>query len=661
MKPMKSSAWSNDTNALITWLPDAKIAGCLGFAITRIDVETGERYVLRTYVPFEGQTNDDWQSRSCFEWPIQKCQWLDHAGAHLYGKTVKYEIVPLVGSPGSLTPVTEMTTVTNQVTFHVRITDYISAAFTRGVLSTQWLTNQLPKLDDGTPDFNVLLSAISTPGNPIRVRLMGNVMKLVKAQIEAARQEGGDVLLALYELADPEVVEFLLDNTDLFSLILSNTSNDDETNREARARLHEASAKLIDRMLAAKGAIGHNKSQVRRDREKRAKSITTGSTNLTITGLTCQSNNIMQIDCEELAELFVEYWMMLKADNAEQGDALRNWCRTRRKEIVLPDGTRITVWFSPNTELRVKPSQDPPTPVDMEDVFAAMDGAKDAVFFLAFYPGRPSIVHKIKDMSWTRKELLLRGAVSSPQALPWGRLYHRRGELPKIVAAAGLEEEFAAWSKELLKLPDAHAIIHDKLVCIDPTSIDDCVLIVTCHNLGFKASYSNDENMLIIRGCRKACMAYLVHILDVYNHYRFRSAVGGRKSKFQGFLATHDGWLDKYMTGYPHQELVYFVNAQPTEEELRPVGRNTVVSVPEPNTIVNATVTGNGGNTGDGTEGETIVVTTGDGASSTGAVTSGESEGDKRVSVVRVSVVRRPWWRMSWRELIDAIFGWLRR
>ena len=63
----------------------------------------------------------------------------------------------------------------------------------------------------------------------------------------------------------------------------------------------------------------------------------------------------------------------------------------------------------------------------------------------------------------------------------------------------------------------------DKIVVIDPLYPDDCVVVTGSHNLGFKASYANDENLLVIRGNRALAVAYMVHILDVYDHYKFRA------------------------------------------------------------------------------------------------------------------------------------------
>jgi phosphatidylserine/phosphatidylglycerophosphate/cardiolipin synthase-like enzyme len=127
------------------------------------------------------------------------------------------------------------------------------------------------------------------------------------------------------------------------------------------------------------------------------------------------------------------------------------------------------------------------------------------------------------------------------------------------------------WEREMLKY--GQAIIHDKIVVIDPLS-DDCVVITGSHNLGYKASYANDENMLIIKGNRALAVAYMVHILDVYDHYKFRAILeqqaferasgkaGAKPPVGQGILNVDDTWQDKYLSGKPDQTQEYFMTAK---------------------------------------------------------------------------------------------------
>jgi phosphatidylserine/phosphatidylglycerophosphate/cardiolipin synthase-like enzyme len=139
-----------------------------------------------------------------------------------------------------------------------------------------------------------------------------------------------------------------------------------------------------------------------------------------------------------------------------------------------------------------------------------------------------------------------------------------------MVRAAAITDLIADFQRELLSA--GHAIIHDKIVVIDPLSKDDCTVITGSHNLGFKASYANDENMLIIRGNRDLALAYAVHVMDVYDHYKFRAALeqqardamlaGKPKPKRpvgKGFLQTKDKWQDPYFTGQKGRELDYFL------------------------------------------------------------------------------------------------------
>ena len=98
---------------------------------------------------------------------------------------------------------------------------------------------------------------------------------------------------------------------------------------------------------------------------------------------------------------------------------------------------------------------------------------------------------------------------------------------------------------------------------IDPLS-DACSVILGSHNLGFKASYSNDENMVIVTGHRALAEAYVVHVLDVYDHYRFRAIVAERKARGQpqssGFLSTTPSWMNPYVSGQKGRLMRYFAH-----------------------------------------------------------------------------------------------------
>jgi phosphatidylserine/phosphatidylglycerophosphate/cardiolipin synthase-like enzyme len=152
------------------------------------------------------------------------------------------------------------------------------------------------------------------------------------------------------------------------------------------------------------------------------------------------------------------------------------------------------------------------------------------------------------------------------------RAIYRNPKAPKVLmvraAAIGAFDLIGNWEQEMLKY--GQAIIHDKIVVIDPLS-DNCVVITGSHNLGYKASYANDENLLIIKGNKALATSYMVHILDVQDHYKFRAILeqqaldramgkGGPKPPVgKGILQTDGSWQDKYVDGKPDAEQAYFL------------------------------------------------------------------------------------------------------
>src|SRR5262249_18382037 len=86
---------------------------------------------------------------------------------------------------------------------------------------------------------------------------------------------------------------------------------------------------------------------------------------------------------------------------------------------------------------------------------------------------------------------------------------------------------------------------HNKIVVIDPFS-DDCVVITGSHNLGYRASHNNDENMVIVHGHRPLAEAYASHVLDLYDHYAWRYWLHKFPDQFGKPLDESDDWQERY-------------------------------------------------------------------------------------------------------------------
>jgi hypothetical protein len=126
--------------------------------------------------------------------------------------------------------------------------------------------------------------------------------------------------------------------------------------------------------------------------------------------------------------------------------------------------------------------------------------------------------------------------------------------------SVGKGDAFGAWEGELYKY--GHAIIHNKIVVIDPFS-DNCTVITGSHNLGYRASHNNDENMVIIRGHKGLAEAYACHVLDVYDHYAWRYWLKKSPEIFGKPLVEDDTWQERYIIGKDEKspELRFWLSA----------------------------------------------------------------------------------------------------
>jgi phosphatidylserine/phosphatidylglycerophosphate/cardiolipin synthase-like enzyme len=550
-------AFANNDVVQIVWWFDERLEGCLGFAVYRCPSSGGPKVPLPTWVGFEGQNNPTWQSRSSEEWPIQKFEWRDLTAER--GATYTYEVVPVSGEPGKNGPLKPMNVkplTTNAVVLTPKRGSF-ATYFNRGILSTQFLAHAIPAGPSGEPNPIVLKDRIDQPGDPLRAALAGQILEGLESLLKRSISKGGAIYAALYELNDPELEQLLLSLPRL-NLILSEAGTDDETNRGARQALHEKASeigsdyKVLDRFVPS-GHIGHNKFCVYVDSSGVAQAVLLGSTNWTDTGVCAQSNNALIVENPDVSSAYLAYWHRLEKDTVENGSKQSPEFRGSNfspalQDLKIDNGT-ATLWFSPNTpRQRVPhPGNDEKTPPDLNYVFDLMSKAEKAILFLEFEPGSPSVVGFAADCLNKKPSLYVRGAVTDPTAQQQFQttLIHR-GDDSLVVAASAIKDQFSYWQKELLKTQGAHAIIHSKVVVIDPMS-PNCIVVTGSHNQGYRASYNNDENMLIVKGHSELARAYAVHVMDVYDHYRFRSQLGKLGAKAFSGLAANDRWQDRYL------------------------------------------------------------------------------------------------------------------
>jgi len=548
----------------------------MGFALYRVD-SNGQETPLPSHAVFPGDTIARGQTTAQF--PIQKFYWKDPyarlEGAKTGNSTFRYKVVPLEGPPHALKPMASLPIlITNEVTISGVCSPSVTAIFNRGLISTQHVSEALK----GHVSNSSLLAAIKVPGNQLRKDLAGDILGTLTGFVARAKTSGS-IYAALYELTDVELVQSLVGIKGKLHIVLANivakpTPGGSEEkpgeNDDSQKKLDASAGSVLYRQPPSSHIV-HNKFLIYVDSRRKPQAVLTGSCNWTDTGMCAQTNNSIVIQDKGVAARYMAYWKKLQADEKAhaagspfQDKPIRTF-NGKSKDLNLDAGTddasTVTSYFSPNTprQRRKAKGKTEAFPVDMKDLSDRVKAANHAVLFLAFIPGTPSITEFAAAAQKANKDLFVRGCVTSPDAA--GNFnYDLKGTSPpkkqkgvknppapqdaRVISAKALDKTVPeGWQKELLKA--GFAITHDKIVVIDPFA-DNCVVVTGSHNLGYQASYNNDENLLMIEGNKKLAMAYATHVLDVYDHFSWRWTINKGTSVDAHLKTKPNDWLDWY-------------------------------------------------------------------------------------------------------------------
>ena len=541
-------------SAFIAWRAPF-IANCRGFALRRkIQRTSGSapspntvanaapdgfaEEIVASWVGFaDGPDQPEGTRKPTTEWPIQKYLWSDFAVNR--GDVVAYRVSAMTGSKARLEESQDHVSDWSEATeIGAETPGHAACYFNRGIVASQWLARALPEHAPTTK----LVKAIADPQDQIRRFLAGPARDKLVALLTAAVTDKAHIYAALFELDDPELVPLLKALKKRAHIVLGNGSvrkKGEDENEGARDELSVCDLK--DRMSAPR-ALAHNKFVVICDPDKQPQAVWTGSTNWTKTGLCTQANNALLIRNPALAQFYLEQWKTLAGD----GDASPlELYENNAKPRVSTKAKGTTIWFTPMHD-----------GLDLEQAGQLIAGAKEGILFLMFNPGpRGTLLNDIIELaspssSAFKPNLYIQGVINqNPGTEKNPVVLFNRGERIEanadVVLPAAIPGKFAYWQKEVLKLPKTHAMVHSKVVVIDPYGSNP-VVMTGSHNMGPRASGVNDENLIIITGNGELASQYAGNIMEIYAQYRWRQSVQKQdgKPQWQG-LADGDAWQIK--------------------------------------------------------------------------------------------------------------------
>ncbi|OGD33733.1 hypothetical protein A2V94_06440 [Candidatus Atribacteria bacterium RBG_16_35_8] len=538
---MKVKVYHNGDDVFIAWKTNAPIDDCRGFALLRR--RNGIEETVRTWVGFEDDEYKEGERRPSTDWPIQKYQWTDYMASP--GDMLQYRVIPMVG-PGKLNLHKDMDTAsdwTKEITLTYEVTPKIKAYFNRGIVATQWVSRRL-----GVTEYDLqaakLRTIINTPNDSFRNYLAGPLGACLFEMLALAVKEKREIYAALYELDDEQLESALVNFGKRAHIVLANGSvkkKNQDQNSKARIGL-KTKIEIHDRMISPK-ALGHNKFLVICDKQKKPRWVWTGSQNWTKTGLCTQANNSILIDDFKLAEEYLKQWNMLREAGNDIPTSLKESNSEPRSRKIKQ--TKMRLWFTPTIK-----------EVDLKEARGIIKGAKHAILFLMFNPGpRGTLLNEIIKRARTgvkEKKLYIRGVVNQDPSTaknPVELFDHSNSEKVNygIVIPAAIDKATKFFCRELKKLPKTFAMVHSKVILVDPFSKHP-VVMTGSHNLGPKASGTNDENLLIIYDAPGLAAAYATNIMAIYNQYRwrFRRQIQSESKRWSG-LKDNDTWQKGYL------------------------------------------------------------------------------------------------------------------
>ncbi len=538
----------NGDDALLRWGVDELDDRCLGFAAQRRR-NGGEPAWLDNFAP-PGPAD---HQRAAFERSdvahFRCFTWTDHTVDT--GDTVSYRVMPVMSdAPAPREDLASDWSPPRTLRAAGAGSDY-AAYFNRGFVMSQFVSRYLDARFPGVPREDALRrlkDELTTDlENRMRRNLAGQLRTAILELLKRTARGQGHVYAALFELGDTELVDRLAALGPRAHVDLSNGSvqkRAGETTAQARTRDENADARAhlvaarVDvettNRFTAPGALAHDKFLVIASAAGRARTVWTGSTNWTTTGLCTQLNNGLLVSDPEVAAAYLEQWHALRAAGSGHPQTL-----TTANDVPTdlgpnaPGAVRASVHFTRAHRH-----------VDLAALDEIVTSARHGVLFLMFMPGGKGLLATVRRLAAERPDLLVRGVVSE---LPKGRADEHTGATTAlrvalfgaapaaapieheedVVQPEGLEHPAAGWAVETTRKQFqgsvGHAIIHSKALVVDAFS-DDPTVVTGSHNFSLSASEENDENFVVVRGDRALAEAYAVNIQSAWRHYAGRAA-----------------------------------------------------------------------------------------------------------------------------------------
>jgi phosphatidylserine/phosphatidylglycerophosphate/cardiolipin synthase-like enzyme len=512
--------------------------GLLGFGIERKDHENGEVSWLRGLKRFDLPASDDGEDVTTRKHPVQKFHWGDYTTKP--GRTYTYTVHAFKGRPAALEDFESVAVeVTCEVPERVGKNGH-SVHFNRSAAASQAFARRFPNIPKGD---------VVDPA--ARIWLSRGLAEALIAYIDAALP-GEGLHLFLYEFAKEEYFEALeramkrgVKLEILFDAIIK-TAKGKKTGPsiESKPLIKKFGLDKVARGRDPSGInISHNKYMVLTGKDGKPKSVWTGSTNFTHSGVFAQTNIGHVIVGPEPAQSYLDWHQAIFNDPTMSATESRKLCM-ELTSVPTKKLSGATLVLSPRKTIEA-----------VTECAKLVSEAKRMVCFTA-----PFALHKDLEAALVKAPSQVFGLLNKNSVV--SQKLHK-AKNTQLAAAGAINEKsiLEVWQKKLQEESMQHSgvFIHTKIIMLDPLS-DNPLIITGSANFSNNSSKNNDENQIFIAGETEVADIYLGEYMRMFDHYYFRDVVKAlAKTKKQdpkaAFLDETDEWTERFFDDGDRQAL----------------------------------------------------------------------------------------------------------
>lgn len=123
-----------------------------------------------------------------------------------------------------------------------------------------------------------------------------------------------------------------------------------------------------------------------------------------------------------------------------------------------------------------------------------------------------------------------------------------------MLVPAAIKAQYHDWEPELKGA--SSVMVHSKVIVLDPFGAEP-VVMTGSHNQGYKASHSNDDNLVVIEGNSMLAQAYAANIVAIFQEYRWRDYVASHATNGWHGLEDDDTWQAGHLQREPKDMLFW--------------------------------------------------------------------------------------------------------